>query len=162
MTWNKEWFISLHQQTKGSITFGNNSKGEVVGLGKVRISDRLFVNNVTLVDNLTFDLLSVRQLCQDGQNRVVFTANECLVENISTGKVLLRGCPENNLYKVDPAFVSEGELCLTVQTEESNLWHRRFCHASLRLLSKLHSKDLVVGLPKIESHAEEVCVACTR
>ena len=161
MTGNKEWFISLNQQTKGSITFGNNSKGEVVGLGKVRIFVRIFVNNVTLVDNLTFDLLSVRQLCQDGQNRVVFTANECLVENISTGKVPLRGCPENNLYKVDPSFIPEEELCLTVQAEESNLWHRRFCHASLRLLSKLHSKDLVVGLPKIESHAEEICVACT-
>jgi len=42
------------------------------------------------------------------------------------------------------------------------LWHKRLGHASLSLLNKLVSKDLVVGLPSIKYNDDKVCDACAR
>ena len=86
---------------------------------------------------------------------------DCL-ERISTGKVLLRGIRENRVYKVDPSFVPEEDLYLPFIKSDTGLWHKRFGHTSLKTLAKLHNKDLVRGLPKVESHIDEVCVACAR
>ena len=41
-----------------SITFGNNKKGKVKGLGKIDMS----ISNVLLVESLDFNLLSIAQL----------------------------------------------------------------------------------------------------
>ena len=42
-----------------SITFGDNGKGKVKGLGKIAISNDLRILNVLLVESLNFNLLSV-------------------------------------------------------------------------------------------------------
>ena len=42
------------------------------------------------------------------------------------------------------------------------LWHKRLGHASLSLLNKLVSKDLVVSLPSIKYNDGKVCDACAR
>jgi hypothetical protein len=57
-------FTSLDENVDGQdkITFGDNSKGKVQGLGKVAISNDLSISNVLLVVSLSFNLLSVGQL----------------------------------------------------------------------------------------------------
>jgi hypothetical protein len=54
-------FTSLDENVDGQdkITFGDNSKGKVQGLGKVAISNDLSISNVLLVAPLSFNLLSV-------------------------------------------------------------------------------------------------------
>ena len=49
-----------------SITFGDNGKGKVKGLGKIAISNDLSISNVLLVESLNFNLLSIAQLCDLG------------------------------------------------------------------------------------------------
>ena len=49
-----------------SITFGDNGKGKVKGLGKIAISNDLSIFNVLLVESLNFKLLSIAQLCDLG------------------------------------------------------------------------------------------------
>ena len=49
-----------------SITFGDNGKGNVKGLGKIAISNDLIIFNVLLVEILNFNLLLVAQLCDLG------------------------------------------------------------------------------------------------
>ena len=44
-----------------SITFGDNGKGKVKGLGKIAISNDMSISNVLLVESLNFNLLSVAQ-----------------------------------------------------------------------------------------------------
>jgi hypothetical protein len=48
------------------ITFGDNSKGKVKGLGKIAISNDLSISNVLLVESLSYNLLFVAQLCDLG------------------------------------------------------------------------------------------------
>jgi hypothetical protein len=39
-----------------SITFGDNGKGKVKGLGKIAISNDLSISNVLLVESMNFNL----------------------------------------------------------------------------------------------------------
>ena len=45
-----------------SITFGDNGKGKVKGLGKIVISNDMSISNVLLIESLNFNLLSIVQL----------------------------------------------------------------------------------------------------
>ena len=50
------------------ITFGDNGKGKVKGLGKIAIPNDMSISNVVLVESLNFNLLSVAQLCDLDSN----------------------------------------------------------------------------------------------
>jgi hypothetical protein len=64
MIGNPQMFTSLDENVDGQdkITFRDNSKGKVQGLGKVAISNYLSISNVLLVAPLSFNILSVGQL----------------------------------------------------------------------------------------------------
>jgi hypothetical protein len=49
-----------------AITFGNNKRGMIKGLGKIAISNDMSISNVLLVESLDFNFLSVAQLCDLG------------------------------------------------------------------------------------------------
>ena len=65
MTDDPRIFNSINENKSNgidSITFGDNGKGKVKGLGKIAISNDLSISNVLLVESLNFNLLSVAQL----------------------------------------------------------------------------------------------------
>jgi hypothetical protein len=70
MTGVKDFFTSLelHDIAKETIVFGDNSKGDVIGLGKIALSNDNSISNVYLVKILGYNLLSVSQLCEMGYN----------------------------------------------------------------------------------------------
>ena len=47
-----------------NILFGDNSKGDVIGLGKVAITLEHSITNILHVDSLSYNLLSISQLCE--------------------------------------------------------------------------------------------------
>jgi hypothetical protein len=51
-----------------NIVFRDNSKGDVIGLGKVAITLKHSITNVLHVDSLSYNLLSVSQVCEMGFN----------------------------------------------------------------------------------------------
>ena len=61
MTDDPRMFTSLDEEVHGQerITFGDNSKGKVKGLGKAAISNDHSISNVLYVALLSFNLLSV-------------------------------------------------------------------------------------------------------
>ena len=78
---------------------------------------------------------------------MVFSPTRCLVVNMNTGDVVLRGKRHKNVYKVCISFLPQNNLtCLSTLNDDIILWHKRLRHASLSLLNKLVSKNLVVGL----------------
>ena len=74
MTGDPRMFTSLDEEVDGQemITFGDNSKGKVQGLDKVVISNMLYVGS------LSFNLLSVGQLCDLGF-QCLFTEKKVVV-----------------------------------------------------------------------------------
>ena len=69
MTSDSRMFNSINtNESNGvdSITFGDNGKCKVKGLGKIAISNDLSISNVLLVESLNFNLLSIAQLLDLG------------------------------------------------------------------------------------------------
>jgi hypothetical protein len=67
MTEDKWWFSSLVPVvTKRYITFGDNGCGHVLSEGEIKVSDKITLRRVALVQSLGYDLLSVSQLLDEG------------------------------------------------------------------------------------------------
>ena len=91
MTGDFRMFTSLEDSNgHEKITFGDNSKGKVEGLGKIAISNDKTLSNVLLVDNLSFNLLSVGQLCDLGY-KCVFTKDGVVVSKIDDDEAIFTG-----------------------------------------------------------------------
>jgi hypothetical protein len=61
MTGDMRMFTEMSEEccsTYDSITFGDNRKGKVKGLGKIAISNDHSISNVLLVESLNFNLLN--------------------------------------------------------------------------------------------------------
>jgi len=66
---------------------------------------------------------------------------------MDTGDIVFRGKRHKNVYNVRISSLPQITLtCLSALDDDAMLWHKRLGHASLSLLNKLISKDLVVGL----------------
>jgi hypothetical protein len=60
ITGDKGWFSSLVPvMTKRYITFGDNGRGRVLSEGEIKVSDKITLRCVALVQNLGYNLLSV-------------------------------------------------------------------------------------------------------
>ena len=159
MTGDKEKFENLTLQKGGQVTFGDNSKGKILGISTVSMTSNLLIENVLLVDGLKHNLLSISQLC-DKDYEVVFDKNICSI-NSCDGKTLIVGHRHENVYTLDCSSAHDARLkCLTAMSENSWLWHRRLGQVHMDLLSKLSRKDLVVGLPKIRFAKDKLCSCC--
>ena len=127
--------LSSYSQTTNSnesISFGDNSKGSVVGLGKVAFSLDHSISNVLHVDSLKYNLLSVSQLCEMGYN-CLFTDKGVEVSKREDSSIVFMGHLKNKLYLVD---FSKGkaklETCLVAKSSMGWLWHRRLAHVVMR------------------------------
>jgi hypothetical protein len=67
MTGDRGWFSSLVPVvTKRYITFGDNGRGRVLSEGEIKVSDKITLRRVALVQSLGYNLLSVSQLLDEG------------------------------------------------------------------------------------------------
>ncbi|KAG8645564.1 hypothetical protein MANES_10G076205v8 [Manihot esculenta] len=137
MTGNSNHFISLEKKDgSGQVTFGDNGKGKIVGIGKV----------VLLVDGLKHNLLSPKS---------------CFVSRMLDNKILFVGERVENIYLIDlQAMTNQDMKCFVSISDNSWIWHRRLSHASMDLLKNLSKDELVDGLPKIKYEKDKVCDAC--
>jgi hypothetical protein len=162
MNGNSPKFTSLDENVdeQDKITFGDNSKGKVQGLGKMAISNDLSISNVLLVAPLSFNLLLVGQLCDLGL-QCLFTHTEVVVSKMDDESVIFKGFRYNNLYLVD--FSSEDanlRTCLFTKASLGWLWHRWLAHVGMSTLKKILKKDMVRGLKDVVFEKDKLCSAC--
>ena len=89
MTGNYSWFSSFTKIENGrDVSFGDNSKGRIIGIGNVGNVSSTLIENVCLVENLKHNLLSISQLCDKGY-RVIFVNQNVLLRIHVMGKSCL-------------------------------------------------------------------------
>ncbi|KAH9650254.1 hypothetical protein KPL70_026300 [Citrus sinensis] len=160
MTGNYAWFSSFTKiENCGDISFGDNSKGKILGIGNVGKVSSTLIENVCLVENLKHNLISISQLCDKGY-KVIFDKFSCVIENSCDGKTLFVGNRCGNVYIIDIECASNLDKCFSALHDDCWLWHRRLGHASMDLISKISKDDLVKGLPKIGFQKDKICEAC--
>jgi hypothetical protein len=76
------------------VTFGDDKKGKVLGTGVIKLNDFFTLNDVTLVDRLRYNLLSVSQLV-DADLSVLFCKSDSQVLDSSDKCVCGISCIEN-------------------------------------------------------------------
>jgi hypothetical protein len=111
MTKNKKWFSSLTPLShKEYVTFGDDKKGKVLGTGVIKVNDYFTLNDVTLVDSLRYNLLSVSKII-DADLSVLFHKSESHVLD-SFGKRVCDISRIINVFQVDSSSAQSFLRCL--------------------------------------------------
>jgi hypothetical protein len=163
MTENRRMFTSIDNEGSecDKITFGDNSKGKVKGLGKIAISNDLSISNVLVVESLSYNLLSIAQLCDLGLI-CKFSPKDVIITSIKSDKLIFKGFCYDNLYLVN--FSSNDaslSACLFTKSSKGWLWYRILAYVGMSQLKKLMKHDLVIGLNNnIIFEKNKLCSAC--
>ncbi|KAL4324324.1 hypothetical protein GQ457_11G019910 [Hibiscus cannabinus] len=143
MIGDKSRFLEFKSKSGGVVTFGDNSKGNIEGIGSIGNHSSILIDDVLYVNGLKHNLLSISQLCDKGFN-VFFESNGCKIINIETNQVVLVGHRIGNIYMVHLDDIYVSNACFVASNEhDAWLWHRKLGHASMSVLEKLISKNLV-------------------
>jgi hypothetical protein len=143
MIGDKKLFSSLTPLSyKEYMTFEDDKKGKVLGTGIIRVNDHFTLNDVALVDKLSYNLLSVSQDV-DVDLSVIFQKSDSRVLDLFGG--LVSGVSQiENVFQDDVLFAQSSLRCLlSPSASELWKWHRRLGHLSLDLLCRLNGLCLL-------------------
>lgn len=144
----------------GSVSFDNNHKGKIRGIGKICINPSFYIENVSLVDGLKYNLISISQLCDKGY-LVTFTYEKSFIKGKNENSMLIDGYQYGNVYALSNKDCHPHK-CLTTTQDLGWLWHKKFGHFNMCHISKLSNEELVVDLPKVKYVIKHVCEACQK
>ncbi|GJT29076.1 hypothetical protein Tco_0909351 [Tanacetum coccineum] len=100
MMGNRKLFSTYKAYNGGNVIFDSNLRGNIIGKGTIS-NDSLKIENVEHVDNLGFNLLSIRQIC-DNKCRVTFSEHDS--EITKDGKVIGRGIRKKGFYVIGNGY----------------------------------------------------------
>ena len=152
--------ILLFLYHKTVIKLLRSNLGCYMGKGSVLRSDSLKVpgmpklENVLFVDGLKVNLISISQLC-DNNLFVQFTKGSCLVANNSKLCVMKRKRSPDNCY-----LLALSRTCNTTLVNNSEIWHRRLSHRSVRSLNETIAAYAILGIPKMRADLGKTCDSC--
>ncbi|GJQ93874.1 retrovirus-related pol polyprotein from transposon TNT 1-94 [Tanacetum coccineum] len=160
MTGNRSKLKNFVEKFIGSVRFGNDHFGAIMGYGDYVIGDSV-ISRVYYVEGLGHNLFSVGQFC-DSDLEVAFRKHSCFVRDIN-GADLLKGSRRTNLYTISiDDMMKSSPICLLSKASKSKswLWHRRLNHLNFGTINDLAQKDLVRGLPRLKFEKDHLCSAC--
>jgi hypothetical protein len=115
MTKNKKWFSSLTPLShKEYVTFRDDKKGKVLGTDIIKINDHFTLNDITLVDRLRYNLLSVSRLV-DVDLHVLFQKSDSQVLD-SAGNLVCGVSHIRNVFQADFSLAQSSFRCLLSQS----------------------------------------------
>ena len=83
----------------GTVTFGDDSKGTIIGISNIQIGASPTIENVVLVDGLKHNLLSISQLCDRGL-KIVFDDSSCKIFDVKNNNCILTDFRDNNVISL--------------------------------------------------------------
>ena len=136
MSGEEQLFNNVTKQDLGSVTFGDNSEARAVSIGSVGFIGTTQVEQIMLVDELKHNLLSISQLCDEG-NIVTFEHDKCIIKSPETKKTRFIAQCHKNTYVLQLKELADQDVCLVVsKSDQLQLWHRRLGHASTSVTEK--------------------------
>ncbi|GJZ96503.1 retrovirus-related pol polyprotein from transposon TNT 1-94, partial [Tanacetum coccineum] len=132
MTGNRSKLKNFVEKFIGTVRFGNDHFGAIMGYGDYVIGDSV-ISRVYYVEGLGHNLFSVGQFC-DSDLEVAFRKHTCFVRDIN-GADLLKGSRSTNLYTISiDDMMKSSPICL---------------------LSKASK-----GLPRLKFEKDHLCSSC--
>jgi len=72
------------------VTYGDNNRGRILGVGETGGDDDVIIKYVLLVDGLKHNLLSISQQCDKGY-KITFELELCLIADLKSSETILIG-----------------------------------------------------------------------
>ena len=149
------------REISGSVSFGDASKVEVKGKGKVNFTlgdgKSGTIEDVYFIPEMRSNILSVGQLLEKGF-RVYSKGTKLSLEDKQGRIVASVEMAPNRMFKMNLGSLQTS--CLKINTNNLNeLWHMRFGHLGYPGLQAAVQKESVVGLPKL-TFEKQFCEGC--
>ena len=122
MTGDASKFTHISPKKSGHVTYGDNNKGKILGVGKIGTNSSSSIENVLLVEGLKHSLLSVSQICDKGY-LVSFDSQKCVIENKHIKHI---GYRINNVYMIDLNQKRNHEQCFLSKDDDPWLWNMEY------------------------------------
>ncbi|GJV68677.1 retrovirus-related pol polyprotein from transposon TNT 1-94 [Tanacetum coccineum] len=160
MTGDRSRLMNFVKKFIGTVRFGNDHFGAIMGYGDYVIGDSV-ISRVYYVEGLGHNLFFVGQFCNSNLE-VAFRKHSCYVRD-TDGVELLKGSRGSNLYTISVEdMMKSSPICLLSKASKNKswLWHRRLNHLNFGTINDLARKDLVRGLPRLKFEKDHLCSAC--
>lgn len=144
MTSVKKFLVGIKPHSTSYVTFGDGSKGEIKGVGKLDYTRLPSLDNVLFVKGITTNLISISQICDQGL-KVNFNKSECFITNENNEVVMKGARSKDNCYLWTPPEIDCFSTCLMTKEDEVNLWNQKLGHLHLKGMKKILSKEVVRG-----------------
>ncbi|KAF7834783.1 Cysteine-rich RLK (receptor-like protein kinase) 8 [Senna tora] len=109
-------------------------------VGKVHITEGLFLENVLYVPDFKYNLISESKLTLQSGVQVLFNQGGCVMQDQLTKRQLANGRMVKNLYVLDFEEKNKHSGLLACDSEggdDGDLWHKRLGHPSEDVLSRV-------------------------
>ncbi|GKE31360.1 hypothetical protein Tco_1450682 [Tanacetum coccineum] len=123
MTGNRSRLKNFMEKFIGTVRFGNDHFGAIMGYGDYVIGDSV-ISKVYYVEGLRHNLFFTGQFC-DSDLKVAFRKNSCYVRN-EDGVELLKGSRSLNLYTISIEYMMKSSPIYLLSKSSKNkswLWH---------------------------------------
>nr|GEV28327.1 retrovirus-related Pol polyprotein from transposon TNT 1-94 [Tanacetum cinerariifolium] len=151
MTGDRSRLMNFMKKFIGTVRFGNDHFGAIMGYGDYVIGDSV-ISRVYYVEGLGHNLFSVGQFC-NSDLEVAFRKHSYYVRD-TDGVEMIKGSRRSNLYTISVEdMMKSSPICLLSKASKikSWLWNRRLNHLNFGTINDLARKDLV---------REDVATAC--
>nr|GEU80071.1 integrase, catalytic region, zinc finger, CCHC-type, peptidase aspartic, catalytic [Tanacetum cinerariifolium] len=128
MTGDRSWLRNFVKKFIGTVRFGNDHFGDIMGYGDYVIGDSV-ISRVYYVEGLGHNLFFIKQFC-DFDLEVAFRKHSCYVRD-TNGVELIKGSRGSNLYTISVEDMMKSSLIWLLSKASKNkswLWHRRLNH----------------------------------
>jgi hypothetical protein len=110
--------------TKRYISFGDNGQGRVLSEGEIKVSDKITLRFVALVQSLKYNFLSASQLLDEGFVLLFQPGGSQILD--SRGDLFCMVVPEGQVFRANFSQSSGVERCfLAGSLSELWKWHRK-------------------------------------
>ena len=117
MSGEEQLFNNVIKQDLGLVTFGDNFKARVVSIGSVGFVGTTQVEQVLLVDGLKHNLLSISQLCDEG-NIVTFEHDKCIIKSPESKEIRFVTQRRKNMYVLQLKELANQNVCLVANKSD--------------------------------------------
>ena len=152
-------FSSFQAGDTGVLLMGNDSHACVLGVSTVILKftsgKTVLMKNVQHVPSIKKKLVSGSQLCRDGY-KIVFEANKVIISKFRTFIGKSYDC--GGLFRLSMLDVCNNVVNHTIISNESNIWHSRFCHVNFGCLTRLANMNLIPKFNLVKGSKCHVCV----
>ena len=161
MCGHKHLFVDMQEIEDGHVSFGDASKVQVKGRGKICFSVKGdkggSIEDVYYVPDMKSNILSMGQLLEKGYS--VSMKDRMMHLKDKRGQLIARvEMAKNRMFKLNSRNIKE--TCFRVDmNDKAWLWHLRFGHLNYGGLKELARKDMVHGLPNMD-YVGKFCEGC--